>query len=353
MTVTRRVQALIERMSKVSQAPAATNEPSRSTAALAEMADLLIDVPAADSDVRPGALLAGSAAPSFHREVMQMRALYKAAAEVKGAKYTPLRQVPRKLANYRYAASHGVAVPTIFGAWRTPRDVPWTDLPDTFVLKADAGASGRSVQALRRCVGGYGTIDGLHRFTPGQLREHWEELARRGSTAGPYFAEELLVDPHGGLMPIDIKIFAFRGEIAHVLLRRVSKLGHYADPTWRFLNPDGTSLAPEHSLKKQDHDIPVPRHLSDLVDVASVLSAHAPFPFMRIDMYEVKDRILVGELTLMPGGRKAYGVEHDRRLGHMWLNAQARLLVDLHRGNPYAFERGPHGDDVVPVVSTS
>jgi TupA-like ATPgrasp len=285
--------------------------------------------------------LGGPVRPSFHREVMQVRSLYSAAKDVPGAASTPLRRLPRKLDNYAYAASHGVGVPHVYGVWKRLEDVPWAALPPSFVLKSDRGANGRAVLPLWRDGDGYRTLDGTH-YTAEQLARRWQDLRTARACSGPYFAEELLVAPGGSPVPDDVKVFAFYGQVSHVMLRRVAPGVAPGEFSRRYLAPGGHQLADDQVLSAQDPTLAVPRRLDEMVAAAETLSRHAPFPFLRVDMYDLGDRTVLGELTLAPGGRVAYAPGYDEHLGTMWLHAQTRLMADLAAGRPYAMVPGPH-----------
>lgn len=310
-----------------------------------EAAGLLVDLAHEGPGTPVRRQLAGPARPSFHREVMQLRALYRAAKGIPGAGRTPLRSLASKLGSYDYAASHAVGVPQVYGVWPRLEDVPWAALPESCVLKSDRGANGRSVLPLQREGDGYRTADGTRRFSPEQLEQHWHDLRAARRCSGPYFAEELLVDPRGSAVPDDVKIFAFYGQVGHVMLRRVAAGAGRGRFSRRYLRPGGDQLADEHVLSQQDPTIAVPPRLDEMVAAAETLSRHAPFPFLRVDMYDVGDRAVLGELTLAPGGRVAYAPAYDEQLGTMWLQAQTRLMVDLSAGRPYAMVPGAHPVD--------
>lgn len=46
---------------------------------------------------------------------------------------------------------------------------------------------------------------------------------------------------------------------------------------------------------KNNVDIPKPKYLERMLEIARTLSA--PFPFVRVDLYEIKDKIFFGEMT--------------------------------------------------------
>jgi hypothetical protein len=287
-------------------------------------------------------LLAGPARPSFHRMVMTTRRASAVTASMDLGARLPLRQVPRKLNGYRFAMGHGVSTPTLYGLWEDLADVPWGDLPEEFVFKADRGSAGRAVLPCRRHEGGYRVVDGSRDFSPDRLHAHWASLEQQGRAVGPYFAEELLADRHTAVVPVDLKVFAFYGEVAQILLRRIHDVGRGDTADFRYLLPDGSPLPRGHWRRQQALDIPVPGRLDEAVRMAQRLSVAVPLPFVRVDLYDVAQGVLFGELTVAPGGSRAFSRAHDIQLGALWDRASVRLQADLVDGRPYAMLPGPH-----------
>lgn len=121
--------------------------------------------------------------------------------------------------------------------------------------------------------------------------------------------EELLSDPS----PPDYKFFCFSGEpeVVLVCFDRMSGLRRtFVDRDWQVLGgmveppPPGTP--------------PVPRHLDEMLDMARRLSeGHG---FLRVDLYDLADRAVVGELTPYPlaGHQRFWPTSLDRDLGKLW-----------------------------------
>src|SRR5690606_19877503 len=80
------------------------------------------------------------------------------------------------------------------------------------------------------------------------------------------------------------------------------------------------------------------------------LSTVAPFPFLRVDLYDTPRGVVIGELTMAPGGPQRYSARHDRHLGDLFERAEARLHQDLYDGRPYAFLYGNEPTDHLPEV---
>ena len=253
----------------------------------------------------------------------------------------------RKLRMYQLAQSHGVAVPEILGLWATPEEIDWESLPDRFVVKSDGGSAGQGVFPLVREDGAYRVIGEKKLRTAEDVVGLLRRRADENRLKPPYFVEGLLEDArYPGALPDDIKIYCFYGEVGHVLLRSMTKHAQRSSARWRYLDERGEDLGPVSLDVRATPDVPVPGRLPEMVDIARRLSTAVPLPFIRVDLYDLEDRVVFGELTLVPGGTQHYTQEHDKRLGSLWEAAEARLLKDLRAGASWTLRPGPE-----PVTS--
>lgn len=290
--------------------------------------------------------------PSFHHELRRQQRTMGALSEIDTEQRHPLFHIPYKLRNYRVAHSHGVAAPEVFGSWTDARDIDVAALPDRFVLKADRGHSGWGVLPLRR-VGAdrYELLDGTRGLTGGEVVE---ALATRPFVKGPYFAEEVLVQPGGGPIPDDLKVYAAYGEVLHVLLRRMPRHADSRTALYRYLDGDGNDLGGVAARRKIDPTIPVPPHLEEVVAVARHLSRAMGVPFCRVDVYDTDRGVVLGEVTREPGGAQRYSADHDERMGAAWERARWRVHLDVLAGRPPGVVHGSHpAPDLYPAGHVS
>lgn len=276
--------------------------------------------------------------PSFRRYVALDRRLADLGIRLESK--TPRLAVLQKLYAQDIARACGVATPQVFATWATAEGISLGELPNEFVLKSAGGASSRGVLPLRRTTGGYELISHDTRLTEDDVREHFLDQTGSRRLRAPFFAEELLRGTTGDIIPLDIKVYAFYGEVGHVLLRRVVRHGDPESVTARYLDADGADLGPLTPDRTIDASIPIPARLPDALDAARRLSVAVRLPFVRVDLYETERGTVFGELTPRPGGPQRYRREHDRLLGAMWEEAQARLERDLAAGAPYLFQTG-------------
>lgn len=288
--------------------------------------------------------------PSWHARIMEQARVGRYTAPMDRGREVPRRRLLEKLHNYELARSHGIATPRVVGSWPGIAQVPWDELPDTFVIKSNRGYSGNGVLPLRRHAGGFRFIDSADETSPEQVIQHYQQAK---GLAGPYFVEEVLPGT-GAVLPDDVKIYAFQGEVIFAMLRRVTKHADAASFTYRFLDPQGTDLGQVQEVHRHDPDIAVPRDLAQMVEAARVLSLAVPVPFVRVDLYQVPEGIMLGELTPLPGSSGGFTREYDRRLGQLYDEAEGRLNLAFARGRPYAVTFGAHARDLTaPMAATS
>lgn len=296
------------------------------------------ELAAARDEVRRGE--AALLRPSFHREILELRRSPTYIEQVDPEDWLPTVQLPFKLRNYRLAASHGVRTPRVLASWLTNDEITLEGLPAGFVLKSDGGASGDGVFPVRSA--GDGAWQLLPDGSPVDEEQLRDGLRPRPGVRAPYFAEELLEAPDGGL-PDDVKLYSFYGEVAQILLRRRQAGGDGRPKVqWRFVDEDGRSLDTGAVDRAVSDDIPVPDRLPEMVQAARHLSRAVGVPFCRVDMYQVGARVLLGEITRAPGGQQRYSQRHDEVLGEHYARARARLDLDLAHGRPAGILHGSH-----------
>lgn len=107
--------------------------------------------------------------------------------------------------------------------------------------------------------------------------------------------EELLQDQDGNI-PVDLKLFVFHGTCRFVQVdggRFGARTQDFFDSSWRPLTMTGGSPASDTPPER-------PARLSEMVELAERLGGETDF--VRVDLYSLPDRVLVGELTSSPAG---------------------------------------------------
>jgi hypothetical protein len=201
----------------------------------------------------------------------------------------------------------------LFGVWDNPSDIEWDSLPDCFVLKAARGHFGKQVILVKD----KSKMD-IAAITK-QLEEFCRSMEMLSIRTKRIIAEEYLKPSDRAKAIIDYKFFCSNGKVLFAYCLTTDDIdtcdvdnktfSFYSTPDWKRL-----------PIKVDNHPqnlIPTPKHLAQMIALAEKLSR--PFPLIRVDLYEVEDRILVGELTEDAGGAKLmfFPVIWDFKLGEM------------------------------------
>lgn len=212
----------------------------------------------------------------------------------------------------------------LIGVWDSVDDIPFDTLPNRFVLKLTKGCGYNYIckdmsktdvadikQTLRRWMGeDFYRQERERQYKPGKQR---------------IVCEEYMEDESGGLR--DYKIHCVDGVPRYVQVdtdRFTDHKSQILHTNWddaSSLNPDSFSEATSLPAK--------PRNLEAMLKLATTLSAD--FPYVRVDLYSVKNSIYFGELTFTPGsGIVKLPLNADLEFGAM-------IDLDAYK-KPLAFE---------------
>jgi hypothetical protein len=212
----------------------------------------------------------------------------------------------------------------------SPAEIEPSRLPREFVVKASHGSNGVVVVASaalpdtdlpRPPAGWYSTMIRPERVDWELMRSlcrEWLTLRYGGLREWAYrripprlLCEEVLLDQ--GHLAFDYRFFVFHG---HARLIQVDN-GRFVQPTQSFYTPQWDRLDVLTDKPPAD-DLPKPVALSDMLSTAELLGVETDF--VRVDLYAIERRVVVGELTNYPwaGAQKFKPAEFDRQLGTWW-----------------------------------
>ena len=215
--------------------------------------------------------------------------------------------------SYVEAKGFGDTLIELIGVYDRVQDIDYDKLPDRFVMKASHGSHMNYIvdnkpqfnykQANRMMK------TWLHQDIYWSRREWvYKNLKKR------IIVEKYLEDKTGGLS--DYKFFCFNGKPAFLQYNcnRFSKdiVQNFYDLEWNLL-PFGKSIPHNPNV-----DIQKPKVFDKMIEIATALCE--PFQFVRVDLYEVNDRIYFGEMTFFPAGGTPDFIpeEYDEIVGKMW-----------------------------------
>ncbi len=210
-----------------------------------------------------------------------------------------------RVREYIKAKGYEHNLPKLYGVWKDPSDIDITLLPSSFVLKANNGCA--SVILIRdktscqweklksemknwfRYPFGYSGYEPHYlRIEPCIIVEEMLEQDKEWTELSPNSM-------------VDFKFWCFNGHVESCLITYGRCKGSLSidlyDREWNRIHHNLKNFG----VEKVNDDIIVPRPkcLTKMVEMASVLSKGQPE--MRVDMYIVNGKPIVGELTMSSG----------------------------------------------------
>jgi hypothetical protein len=233
------------------------------------------------------------------------------------------------------AASIGAQfLPVVYAVTAEPRDLLTIDLPVAYVVKPTHG-SGAAVIVSEGALpdttlsADPGSWEYRHVRPEALDRRHLAWLAE-GWTAQLYgqgpnrewaygqvprqiIVEELLTGPGGGI-PDDLKFFVFHGSCRYIQIDS----GRFARRTQDFFDTDWNHLPLSGGPPWAAQPPPRPAQLETMIALAERLGSETDF--VRVDLYDLGDRIVFGELTSYPaGGHSPFEpIRFDAEFGASW-----------------------------------
>lgn len=206
----------------------------------------------------------------------------------------------------------------LYGVYDRAGQIEWNDLPEKFVLKTTHGSGGNIICTSKSEL----NIRESAKKLDDWLGKDYGKLSAETyySKVEPRIICEKYLEDGSGLLPVDYKIYCFNGEPRLILV--ISDRD--TDIKLDFLSLDWERL---DLVKQQFRSIEIPEkpeNFVEFIDCARKLSK--PFPFVRVDLYNVNNRPIFGELTFTPAAGVAtyytdYGLKY---LGDM-LNIEKLL----------------------------
>lgn len=202
-----------------------------------------------------------------------------------------------KYAVREYIKSKGLerTLVDLYAVYKKPEDIKFDELPEKFVMKLSNGSGTNLICRDKSTLDRNEVIKQFKWFERKAKVNAGREWPY--SKAQPVIvAEQLLEDEsHINNAVNDYKIFCYDGKPTYVICisdRYSDKCNHLVyDTNWNKINvvSEGANL---------DADVPKPETLQEMLNIAAKLSED--FPFARIDLYTVGDKVYFGEITFYP-----------------------------------------------------
>lgn len=193
-----------------------------------------------------------------------------------------------------YVESKGLSniLNELYGVYNNVEEIEWENLPQKFVLKCNHGCGYNiicdnkeilDVSESKKKIKDWMKED----FGKVSCEPHYSKIERK-IICEKYLAENIL----------DYKFFCFKGEPEFLYISRAVSGSHHglkAD----FFNLEGVKM----SFRRTDHESfdiepAMMKNLAQAKEICRILSKD--FEFVRVDLFEVEDKIYFSELTFTP-----------------------------------------------------
>lgn len=200
-----------------------------------------------------------------------------------------------------------------YAVYDSVNEINIDDLPERFVLKA-AHASGWNLIVKDKTAVNWKEEKRLMKLWLKQdiswSGREWvyKNLEKR------IVAEKYLEDESGGLL--DYKFYCFNGNPEFLQV----EVGRFTEQSTRNFYDMNWNLMPFGKESPHNPNIVVdpPSKFDEMKKISQYLSK--PFSFVRVDLYQVNNKVFFGELTFFPAGGTPNFVpkEYDKIVGNMW-----------------------------------
>ena len=215
-------------------------------------------------------------------------------------------------------------VPTI-AVWDNPEDIDFDALPDQFVLKVNWSSGYNIICSDKSKLNRKKTVEQLKKWMKPDRNAYYQLFNWGFKHMKPVVYAEKYIEQVDGQV-YDYKFFIFNGKERAMFI--ATDRNKEFELTFDWFDRDFNHLPFTYGGTLHANPAPQkPRNYDKMIELAEKLAK--PFPFVRVDFYEIGDQILLGEMTFYSGG----GVlpfdpeEWDYKIGSL-LELPDKLITD-------------------------
>lgn len=216
-----------------------------------------------------------------------------------------------KLTVREYIKSKGLSyiLNDLYGVYRNVEDIKWENLKSKFVLKCNHGCGYNIICDNKNNLNIKKTKMSLNKW----MKEDFGKVSGE-----PHYSKidrKIICEKYLGKDILDYKFFCFNGKVSFLYISRAINGSHHglkAD----FFNIEGEKMP----FRRTDHESfeyppSTMKNIKRAVEICEILSED--FTFVRVDLFEVDDKIYFSELTFSPcsGMMPFEPVEYDYKIG--------------------------------------
>lgn len=191
----------------------------------------------------------------------------------------------------------------LIATYDSPNEIDWESLPDRFAMKWNFGCGFNIVCNDKSKLNKKNVIDQMLKWGGVDYYLSHSEMQYK-DVEKKILVEEFLDAGKEKLLPEDYKFYCMNGKCKTVLVCKDRVIGEKAK--YFFMSPKW-SLYPysKEAIENPKEEIPKPNCINTAIEYAEKLST--TFPFVRVDLYIIGEKIYFGELTFTP----AAGMDTD------------------------------------------
>ena len=225
-----------------------------------------------------------------------------------------------KVRDYVKECGYDEILNDLIGVYSDANDIDFENLPNKFVLKCNHGCGYNIICEDKSKFNQQDAIQKLNRWLKEKYGKKHCELHYDKIT--PMIICEKYIDTLNSPLPVDYKIYCINYEPIFTLVcsdRHTNVKLDYFDLNWNTLQYTDESYKSNNIFEK-------PSSFNNMIEIAKKLAA--PFPFVRVDFYEVNGKAVFGEMTFTPAGGMLTCNYDDviQKLGEMIKLPQEKIL---------------------------
>ena len=185
----------------------------------------------------------------------------------------------------------------LYGLYSTPEEIDFDSLPNKFVVKTTSGSGGQNVFICE-------DKDKLDTEELKNKLKYWLKLNPKKSfgrewayegTNNRIIIEKYLEGNDDNLSGVNhYKLFCYNGKVEYIVLdgdRYIKHKRNFYDKNWNYIDIQSDCDKLGDTIKK-------PKMLNEMIKTAEQIAGE--FPFVRVDLYCIKNKIYFGEMTFYP-----------------------------------------------------
>lgn len=187
----------------------------------------------------------------------------------------------------------------LLGKWNDFKEIDFMSLPNKFVLKANHNSGGIIICRNKSNL----NINEVEVKFKDWLNRNYYRGSREWQYKNikPCIIAEQFMDDGNNKGLTDYKFFCFNGEPKFLYIS--AGLEDHSSAYISFFNLDGRKMPFRRSdYKEFPYNVTLPKNFNVMKDIAEKLANACNSPFIRVDFYNINEKIYFSELTFRPNG---------------------------------------------------